>query len=312
MSVRHPETAWVRDYQPADAAGISALFRAIYDDRYFYADVYLPSQIQQRNASGQWRSAVAMQGDKLVGHAALWLNPAYPGQAELAMNVVDPDARGQGIASLLGRHLRAAAADLGVALLTIKQVCSHPRSQYVAQALGFHNIALLPDYIDTPFAGPAPESILLGCLPLQARPLPKLPWPEEWGTWLAPLRQALGENGSAPVGAGLPGLALTRCGQRLEVTAQQPTPARLAEIANLPSGQLIYLKLPASAETLALRAQLRKAGFRFGGLLPAAAGGWQLLWLRGISGQDIHLCDEQAARLYRLCAYSGSTRTAVP
>ncbi|AXE35551.1 GNAT family N-acetyltransferase [Chromobacterium phragmitis] len=300
MSARHPQAAWARDYQPSDAAGISALFRAIYDDRYFYADVYLPSQIEQRNASGQWRSAVAIHDGRLLGHAALWLDPARPGQAELAMNVVHPDARGQGIASLLGRHLRAAAPGLGIELLTIKQVCAHPRSQYVARALGFHNTALLPDYIDTPFAGPEPESILFGCLPLKPRPLPRLDWPENWKEWLAPLRQALGEESGAVSSSNLPGLALARHGQRLELTARQPTQARLAEIAALPASQLIYLKLPANQEAMARETQLREAGFRFGGLLPAASGGWQLLWLRGASAREIRFCDEQAERLRRL------------
>ncbi|AAQ61980.1 putative N-acetyltransferase YhbS [Chromobacterium violaceum] len=300
MSARHPHAAWARDYQPSDAADISALFRAVYGDHYVYADVYLPSQIQQRNASGQWRSAVAVRDGRLLGHATLWLDPARPGQAELALNAVHPDARGQGIASLLGRHLRAAAADLGIPLLTIKQVCSHPQSQYVARALGFHNTALLLDYVDSPFGKPEPESIVFGCLPLKPRPLPKLAWPPEWEAWLAPLRLAFGEKEGSPASLGLPGLALARHGQRLELAAQQPTEARLAEIAALPAGQLIYLKLPAAAETLARRRQLESAGFRFGGLLPAASGGWQLLWLRGLSGQDIRFCDEQAERLYRL------------
>ncbi|MGC0152801.1 GNAT family N-acetyltransferase [Chromobacterium vaccinii] len=300
MSARHPQATWARDYQPSDAADISALFRSIYGDRYFYADVYLPSQIQQRNASGQWRSAVAVRGDRLLGHAALWLDPARPGQAELAMNVVHPDARGQGLASLLGRHLRDAAVELGIELLTIKQVCSHPRSQYVARSLGFHNTALLLDYIDTPFAGPEPESIVFGCLPLKPRPLPKLAWPAGWETWLAPLRQAFGET-DAPAPAGLPRLSLSRQGQRLEIVPGQPCEARLRELAALPAGQLIYLKCPANAETLAQLAQLERGGFRFSGLLPDAAG-WQLLFLRGHGDGDLDFCDPQSEQLRRLGA----------
>ncbi|WP_434631061.1 GNAT family N-acetyltransferase [Chromobacterium sp. CV08] len=300
MSARHPQAAWARDYQPSDAADISALFRAIYGDRYFYADVYLPSQIQQRNASGQWRSAVAVRDDRLLGHAALWMDPARPGQAELAMNVVHPDARGQGIASLLGRHLRDAAVGLGVELLTIKQVCSHPRSQYVARALGFHNTALLLDYIDTPFAGPEPESIVLGCLPLQPRPLPRLEWPAGWETWVAPLRLAFGETGESGQ-AGLPRLSLSRHGQRLEIIVSQPAEARLRELAALPAGQLIYLKLPAAAETLARLPQLERDGFRFGGLLPDTVG-WQLLFLRGHGDGEPGFCDPQSERLLRLGA----------
>jgi GNAT superfamily N-acetyltransferase len=302
MNARDPNAVWVREYRPDDAAGVSALFRAVYGEHYVYADVYLPSQIQKRNESGQWRSAVAVRDGRLLGHATLWLDAATPGHAELALNAVHPDAQGLGIASLLGRHLRATANDLNIALLTIKQVCSHPKSQYVAQALGFHTTALLLDYVDSPFGRPEPESIVLGCLPLQPRPLPWLNWPEPWREWLATLQLSFGEGLAAPVGADLPDFAMARYGKRLELVAQEPTEARLAEIAALPSSQLVYLKLPATAQALALRPQLERDSFRFGGLLPAVFGGWQLLWLRGVGALDIHFCDEQAGRLYRLYA----------
>lgn len=300
MRALYSEAICVREYQPTDAADVSELFRAVYGEYYVYADVYLPSQIQQRNASGQWHSAVAVHDGHLLGHAALWLDTARPGQAELALNVVHPNARGRGIASLLGRHLHAVAIDLGIALLTIKQVCSHPQSQYLAQSLGFHSTALLLDYVDSPFGRPEPESLVLGCLPLQARPLPRLNWPRAWREWLAALYLVFGEGEVACVDAGLPDLALARYSQRLELTVQQPTEARLAEIATLPSSQFIYLKLPVTAEALARKPQLERDCFRFGGLLPAASGGWQLLWLRGLGRRDIHFFDGQAERLYQL------------
>ncbi|KZE86644.1 GNAT family N-acetyltransferase [Chromobacterium subtsugae] len=300
MSARHPAAAWARDYQAGDAAAVSALFRAVYGDHYVYPDVYLPSQIEQRNASGQWHSAVALLDGRLAGHATLWLDPARPGQAELALNVVHPDARGRGVASLLGRHLRAAAGSLGCGLLTIKQVCSHPQSQYLAQTLGFHTSALMLDYVDSPFGKPEPESIVLGCLPLRPRPLPELAWPAEWEEWLRPLRQAFGPGAPAAAPTRLPGLSLARHGQRLEVVVPQPSAARLAEIAALPAGQLIYLKLAPSADALALRPRLAEAGFRFGGLLPDAGGGWLLLFLRGQRGDAIRFCDAGAEQLYRL------------
>ncbi|WP_202052944.1 hypothetical protein, partial [Chromobacterium subtsugae] len=89
-------------------------------------------------------------------------------------------------------------------------------------------------------------------------------------------------------------------GQRLEVVVPQPSAARLAEIAALPAGQLIYLKLAPSADALALRPRLAEAGFRFGGLLPDAGGGWLLLFLRGQRGDAIRFCDAGAEQLYRL------------
>ncbi|WGS46870.1 GNAT family N-acetyltransferase [Burkholderia sp. JSH-S8] len=302
MNIRYLQSASVRDYQPSDAIEISALFRAVYGNHYVYADVYLPSQIQERNATGHWRSAVAVRDGRLLGHAALWLDPAQPGQAELALNVVHRDVQGQGIASLLGRHLCAAANNLGIAMLTIKQVCSHPRSQYVAQALGFHSTALLLDYVESPFGLEDPESIIFGCMPLKPVPLPQLDWPQAWHEWLAPLYQTFGAAQRLPIGASLPGLSLTCHGQRLELTIQQPSEAQLTEIASIPAGKLIYLKLPASTETMARRPQLERAGFRFGGLLPTASGGWQILWLRGVTVRTIQFCDKQAEQLHQIYA----------
>ncbi|UTH75541.1 GNAT family N-acetyltransferase [Chromobacterium sp. IIBBL 290-4] len=300
MNARVEKTAWARDYQAGDAAGVSALFRAVYGDYYVYPDVYLPSQIERRNRSGQWLSAVALRGDQLVGHAALWRDPARPGQAELALNAVHPDARGLGIATLLGRHLIDAAKGLGLALITIKQVCSHPQSQYVAQSLGFHTTALLLDYVASPFGKPEPESIVLGCLPLRARALPALDWPAAWRDWLRPLVQTFGEN-AAPSAAQLPSeLSLARHGQRLEIHLDSPSAARIDEIAALPANQLLYLTLALSAEALSLADALASHGFRFCGLLPDARLGWRLLWLRGQGPSPEHFCDARAEQLCEL------------
>ena len=65
----------IRDFQADDAAGVSALFRAIYGEHYVYPDVYLPSMIRRHNTAGRWHSAVAVSGGRVLGHAALWRDP---------------------------------------------------------------------------------------------------------------------------------------------------------------------------------------------------------------------------------------------
>ncbi|AOJ72457.1 MULTISPECIES: GNAT family N-acetyltransferase [Burkholderia] len=301
MSERDPLEALVRDYQAADAEPVSALFRAVYGEHYVYPDVYLPSRIHAHNVSGRWRSAVAVRDGRLLGHATLWRDAARPGLAELALNVVHPDARGQRIASRLARHLHATAGRLGVGMVTIKQVCSHPRSQHVALALGFRSTALLIDYVESPFGQAERESIVVGCLPLRAWPLPRLDWPAHWRAWLDSLRAAFGEAPPAPDSAASD-FTLTRDGLRVVLETSRASEAQIAEIAALPARSLLDLSLPATAENVAHAPVLTRGGFRFGGLLPAANGGWRLLWLRGRGPRELHLCDRQGERLYRLYA----------
>jgi GNAT superfamily N-acetyltransferase len=303
MNAPDPLAASVRDYRVSDAESVSALFRAVYGEHYVYPDVYLPSRIHAHNVSGQWRSAVAVRDGRLLGHATLWREAAQPGLAELALNVVHPDARGQRIASRIARHLHAAADQLGVGMMTIKQVCSHPRSQHVAQALGFHSTALLIDYVESPFGQAERESIVVGCLPMRAWPLPRLDWPAPWREWLDGLRAVFGEAPPAPApgGAGAP-FTLTRDAGRVVLETSRASDAQMAEIAALPARALLDLILPATAENLAHAPALMRGGFRFGGLLPAAHDGWRLLWLRGRKLRQLQLCDRQGERLYRLYA----------
>ncbi|KVW63340.1 GNAT family N-acetyltransferase [Burkholderia ubonensis] len=304
MSAPDPLKVLVRDYQATDAEHVSALFRTVYGEHYVYPDVYLPSRINAHNVSGAWRSAVAVRDGQLLGHATLWRDAAQPGLAELALNAVHPDARGQRIASRLARHLHVTAGQLGVRMMTIKQVCSHPRSQHVALALGFHSTALLIDYVESPFGQPERESIVVGCLPLRAWPLPRLDWPAHWHEWLHGLLAAFGEAPPAPHTAA-EDFSVTQDGLRVVLEASRASNALLAEISALPARSLLDLILPATAENLAHAPALTRGGFRFGGLLPDASGGWRLLWLRGRSPRPLDLCDPQGERLYRLYARAG-------
>lgn len=307
MSARDPLKVSVRDYQATDAEQVSALFRTVYGEHYVYPDVYLPSRIHAHNVSGAWRSAVAVRDGQLLGHATLWRDAMQPGLAELALNVVHPDARGQRIASRIARHLRATAEQLGVGMMTIKQVCSHPRSQHVALALGFRSTALLIDYVESPFGKAERESIVVGCLPLRAWPLPRLDWPAPWHEWLDGLLEVFGEAPPVPDNAAMD-FTLTRNGMRVVLEASRISDVQIDEIASLPARSLLDLILPATTENLAYTPALMRSRFRFGGLLPAAHGGWRLLWLREREPRKLHLCDRHAERLYQL--YADAERTA--
>ena len=102
-----------RRYQPGDAHAVSQLFRVVYGDHYVQPDVYLPNMISQHNADGRWTSMLAVDGKRVLGHAAL-CNDTLADTTELALSVVHPAAQRQSIATNLSRELLRQARFAGV------------------------------------------------------------------------------------------------------------------------------------------------------------------------------------------------------
>ncbi|CDG15794.1 GNAT family N-acetyltransferase [Xenorhabdus doucetiae] len=295
----------IRSYQSGDDKKISQLFREVYGDAYVYPDIYLPRLINGYQISGQWHSALAFHQGRLIGHAALVKDTVQGNQAELALIAVYPDFQGYGVAKSLGSYLCGYAKEQGYNLLTIKQVCSHPKSQYIARNLGFYSTALMLDYVDSPFGLPKPESIVQGILPLKSLPLPKLNWPRPWQNWVSRISQYVGEAPqnaqSAYQRAMIPEpFAIKKSGRRLEITLYEVHSDFLSEVIDFPAGQLIYLKLPACEEALGLCPLLKKGGFRFAGLCPDTHDGWFLLWLRGYQLTPYQFHDTGTQHLYQM------------
>ncbi|MEQ1963390.1 GNAT family N-acetyltransferase [Xenorhabdus khoisanae] len=300
-----PSAIQIRSYQSGDDKKISRLFRGVYGDSYVYPDIYLPRLIDDNQVTGQWYSALAFHQGRFIGHAALVKDAVQQNHAELALIAVDPDFQGYGVAKSLGSYLCRYAKELSYNLLTIKQVCSHPKSQYIARNLGFYSTALMLDYVDSPFGLPEPESIVQGILPLKSLPLPKLNWPRPWQNWVTQISQYVGE--SSPSGQQSYRRFLTsepftikKSGRRLEITLYEVHSDFLSEVIDFPTGQLIYLKLPACEESLKLYSQLKKGGFRFAGLCPDTHDGWFLLWLRGYQLTPYQFHDSGTRHLYQM------------
>jgi len=294
----HRNELVIRDFQEMDAVGISALFLTVYGEHYVYPDVYLPSMILRHNLQGHWRSAVACVGDRIVGHSILWMDALQPGSAELALNVVDPSARGLGIATRLGAHLCALARKLGLHMLTIKQVSTHSQSQRLARTLGFHTTGLLLDYVASPFGPTGRESIVLGCLPLQPRPLPDASLPQDYDAWFSPLSDIFG-SGAAPDLHPTPApMALDSQGKRLEVTFDRIESSGLDEVERLPRNRLVYVRLPLDRSLPSCLPRLKRAGYASAGLMPAPHGRWYWLMQRGFETRNLSLQCALAQKLY--------------
>ncbi|MFC4157931.1 GNAT family N-acetyltransferase [Chitinimonas lacunae] len=279
-----------RHFTAADAASVSELFRAVYGEHYVYPDLYLPAMISQHNAQGDWYSALALDGERVVGHSALCRDPQDPGSAELALNAVHPDARGRGIATTLGQLLCGHARELGLDTLTIKQVSSYTHSQQLARTLGFQTTGLLLDYVSSPYGNAWRESVVLGCQTLRPghRPLPALDWPAEYAQWAESLTRHFGSGSAAPAPLDTP-MQVRRHGERVEVTLERVEAASLAQIALLPGNWLIHVRLRLDQGFDEALARLAPAGYVFAGLAPAPGAGWYALLERGFDARPLTL-----------------------
>ncbi|AWK43750.1 GNAT family N-acetyltransferase [Photorhabdus laumondii subsp. laumondii] len=289
----------VRLFREEDSTGISALFRVVYGEDYVYPEVYLPTMLGRYNAAKQWYSAVAVQDGHVLGHAALWRDEHCSLSAELALIAVHPQARGQGIATALGRYLCDQAKKMGLSILTIKQVSSHNHSQRLAQNLGFHTTGLLPDYVTSPFDQARPESIVLGCLPLQSWPFPEVHWPSGWQLWLTSVTQVFGQEPLQPEELVDADIRITNHGRRLEVWIEKQTTERVKEVAELPAHKLIYVRLPVGEGTLQAMEILQQAGFACTGFVPGHHHHWEALLVRGHSRKELTLDCQFARRLHQ-------------
>lgn len=278
------ESMILRNYRDSDAGAISELFREVYGDQYAQTEVYLPCLISQKHAQKRWHSLVAVQGEKVRGHATLYRQQSNAHDAELALSVVHPDTRGQHIATRLGEQLLIHAQALGCRSVSIKQVTHHPYSQRMASRLGFHNTGLLPDYVRSPFGCKTPESLVLGVRAIDGyqRPLPEQTWPASCHSFMQRLSEVFGVANSIPRWRGAP-VQLEQHGNRHEMLLEKLDPPLLNELKTLPRHWLISIRLNLSRHFAADLHSLNDLGFAFTGLAPALdnRGGWLALFHRG-------------------------------
>ncbi|AIN17848.1 acetyltransferase family protein [Yersinia rochesterensis] len=287
----------IRDFLEEDAEGICTLFRTVYGEHYVYPDIYMPSMIRYHNDQGKWCSAVAIWEEKIVGHAILWFGMDSK-SAELAFVVVHPSVRGRGVATRLSKHLFNYAYHRALTTLSIKMVSSHPRTQQLAHTLGFHSIGLLLDYVDSPFGHNARESIILGVLPLQPRPLPHCLTVFGHIGWLNSLIGLFGTTPQAPTRNNAFPLQISAQGNRVDVILTDASLGSVREIAYLPLNRLIHLSISINDVLPSLLPVLHLAGYVDTGLAPASEGQWYWLLQRGYAKHEPELLCPIANSLY--------------
>lgn len=289
----------LRNYRESDATAVSELFREVYGDHYVQSDVYLPCLISQNHAKKRWHSLVAVEGERIRGHATLYRQSETSHDAELALSAVHPDTRCQNIATRLGEQLLTHAQALGCRSVSIKQVTHHPYSQRMALSLGFHNTGLLPDFVRSPFGSKKPESIVLGVRAIDGyqRPLPEQAWPASCRAFMEHLMTVFGAGASAGRWRG-GAFQVEQHGSRHEMLLEKLDPELLNQLRTLPRHWLISIRLQLSRQFAVDLHSLNAIGFAFTGLAPTQdnQGGWLALFHRGYRPRklDLHCPHMQA------------------
>lgn len=289
----------LRGYRTSDAPAVSRLFRKIYGDHYAQPHVYLPRMISQNHADRRWHSLVAVANGQVAGHSALILDKGSS-LAELALSVVDPQIRGQNVATQMGRHLLIHAQALGYQGVTIKQMTHHPYTQKMAAGLGFHNTGVLPDHAPSPFGGAVTESLVLGYAPGDGyqRPLPALTWPNECREFMQQMCDMFGTRLNVSPWVGAPAQLEQRWG-RYDGVFNEVDDSLLKQLQQLPDHWLISIRLRLAQGFDNAWRRLSARGFVFSGLAPDDKGaGWLALFHRGFQPKPLELHCPQMQRLH--------------
>jgi len=301
----------LRPYRPSDADAVSRLFREVYGDLYAQPDVYLPNMISQHNAEGRWQSILAVDGARVLGHAAL-CRDSPSNTAELALTVVHPIAQGQNLATHLCLELLRQSRFLGLKNLSIKQVTHHPYTQRMAGKIGFHSTGLLPDYVPSPFAEPLPETIVMGChlIDGHTRPLPDIPWPASCRTFMQHLCSVFGTRQDKASRSAMP-LQIKQHQHRFDIVIQRLNRRLLEQISQLPQHWLISARLELSRHFARDMHSFSALGFAFTGLMPTPDdNGWFALFHRGVQSRPLNLHCAHMQRLHDdLQQNANATRT---
>lgn len=293
------ETITLRSYRNSDAPAVSNLFRKTYGDLYAQPHVYLPCMIDRNHVLGRWHSLVAVAEDQMLGHATL-IRAKGSHIAELALSVVDPETRGQNIATRLGRQLLIHAQALGYRGVTIKQVTGHPYTQRMAASLGFQSVGWLPDHVPSPFNASARESLVIGYTPVDdnRRPLPTQAWPESCRDFMRQMCSVFGTQDKAAPWVGEP-VQLEQLLNRYEGIFKEIDGGLLKQLQELPAHWLISVRLRLAKDFASAFHLLTTAGFVFTGLVPDERGaGWLALFHRGAKPPVLTLVCPQMQRLH--------------
>jgi ribosomal protein S18 acetylase RimI-like enzyme len=138
-----------RPIQAQDAPALTRFFARIPEaDRTFLKeDVDDPAVVGAWARPGAARTVAVDEAGEIVGSVAVVPLHGWSSHVGELRLVVDPEARGRGIARELARHAVHDAVDLGLAKLVIEVIADQEALVGMFRALGFDAEALLADHV---------------------------------------------------------------------------------------------------------------------------------------------------------------------
>lgn len=134
-------------FRPGDAAGVVALYRAVYGDDYPVKSVYDPAELIRQSAGDAYRTVARTAAGEVVGHMALYRSSSpNPNLYEVGQWIVRPDYRRAGLGFRMHRHLLEELPVLyGLEQIWGEAVCNHLITQQLVAGEGFYATALEVD-----------------------------------------------------------------------------------------------------------------------------------------------------------------------
>lgn len=133
----------IRAMRSDEAVDVSRCVYKTYGYSYDKEHAYYPERIVELNENGLMTSSVALDGEEVAGHCALFRD--HPGDkiAEIGMAVVKPKYRGQGCLKYLTEDLLKDSRENGMTGIFAQAVSNHPFSQKAMHKFNFRDCGML-------------------------------------------------------------------------------------------------------------------------------------------------------------------------
>jgi GNAT superfamily N-acetyltransferase len=134
----------IRPLVPADEEALGSFLRRIPEgDRTFFKEAVDDREVVaawSRPGAARW---IAVEGDRVLGYAAVVPLHAWSSHVGEIRLIVDPDRRGEGVGRTLAQRATLVALQLGLSKLVVEVLANQEATVAMFRSLGFDPEALL-------------------------------------------------------------------------------------------------------------------------------------------------------------------------
>jgi GNAT superfamily N-acetyltransferase len=138
----------IRQLTPADRDAVERFVRRIPEgDRTFFKEDVRDPEVVAAWARPDAGRLLAVEGDDVIGYAAVVPLQGWSSHVGEVRVIVDPDHRGHGVGRALVRHAVLQALRLGLTRMVVEVVADQEATVAMFRSHGFHPEALLRDHV---------------------------------------------------------------------------------------------------------------------------------------------------------------------